>query len=66
MLDVSHSMSGQITELSVAAIGVCLACEHFGIPFTVTTFADSASLVVDAFYPTDEVVISYQGGSAQL
>ncbi len=66
MLDVSHSMSRQITELSVAAVGVCLACVQLDIPCPVTTFADSTSLVVDAFYPTDEVVVSYQGGSVQL
>ena len=66
VLDVSYSMSEQVTELSVAAIGVRLACEQLGIPCTVTSFADSASLVVDAFDPTEEVTVSCQGGTQPL
>lgn len=66
VLDVSYSMSEQITELSVTAIRVRLACEQLGIPCTVTTFADSASLVVDAFDPTEEVTVSCQGGTQPL
>ena len=66
VLDVSHSMREQIEELSIAAIGIRLACEHLGIPSTITTFADSAALVVDASEPTDEVVVSCQGGTHPL
>jgi hypothetical protein len=36
------------------------------IPCTVTTFADSASLLFDASEPTEEVKVSCQGGTEPL
>ena len=59
-------MREQIEELSIAAIGIRLACEHLDLPCTITTFADSAALVTDATEPTEEVIVSCQGGTHPL
>ena len=66
VLDVSYSMSQQIDELSIAVVGVRLACDELRIPCTVTTFADSASLLFDASEQTEEVKVSCQGGTEPL
>jgi hypothetical protein len=66
VLDVSYSMSSQIVELSIAAIGVRLACEQLGIPCTVTTFANEASVLFEALEPTGEVTVYCQGGTYPL
>ncbi len=47
LLDVSGSMSGHGHELSVAAMGIRKACEHFSIPCTITTFSDDARMFVE-------------------
>ena len=43
-----------------------MACEELGIPCTITSFASDASLVFDAFEPTDEITLSCQGGTEPL
>lgn len=45
LLDSSGSMDGRITSVSVIAMGIRKACEHYDIPCTITTFSDDVRLV---------------------
>lgn len=63
LIDSSGSMDGRIAGVSVIAMGIRKACEHYDIPCTITTFSDEVKLVVAGDKDIDFVQMDASGGT---
>ena len=63
LIDSSGSMDGRITNVSVIAMGIRKACEHYDIPCTITTFSDEVKLVAAGDKDIGFVEVDAGGGT---
>lgn len=63
LIDSSGSMDGRIANVSVIAMGIRKACEHYDIPCTITTFSDEVRLVAAGDKDIDFVQMDASGGT---
>jgi len=63
LLDFSGSMTSEMQNVSVGAMGIRSACDQLGIPCTITAFNTNAYLVLDHDEPTRMVGIKAEGGT---
>lgn len=63
LIDSSGSMDHRMSHVSIAAMGIRKACEHYDIPCTITTFSDETRLVAEGDQDVDFVYIGAGGGT---
>lgn len=63
LIDSSGSMDYRINNVSVIAMGIRKACEHYDIPCTITTFSDKVGLVAAGDQDVDFVKVEAGGGT---
>lgn len=66
VLDVSYSMGNHTDALSVSALGIRGACDDLGIPCTLSTFASSGYLWMNADDPTELTMVHAHGGTEPM
>lgn len=64
LLDSSGSMQSNMDKVSIAAMGIRHACDHLGIPCTITTFNDDVYMVAPANEDVGFVRVSSDGGTS--
>jgi cobalamin biosynthesis protein CobT len=64
LIDASGSMANAIETVSIIAMGIRKACEHYDIPCTITTFCDQTRLVVAGDEECGFVKVEAGGGTA--
>ncbi len=64
LIDSSGSMGNAIQTVSIIAMGIRKACEHYEIPCTITTFCDETRLVVAGDEECGFVKVEAGGGTS--